>query len=267
MSKNKVGIADWASTSTKTVSPGNLRSDLPGAGRIKHFKKNWKILTRDPQILKICHSDGQNITMFISKWRVAFMQDWRLFTQTRSKGCPFFSSTSQNFSEICEVPVERKSSRISLPGLWSGACSENFYKTYENSNCMNEAFERSVDHLCRRHLSGRKLIRGNRDVMRHIGFHFTESGVCNKLSKLHFESLSSNSIPRDRNRLLHHESIPLFTKEGTDHFAMPKSIETITFRLKANDTSNRSSFFNSTSCSFSTLKVPIFTAPTNSRVS
>ena len=37
--------------------------------------------------------------------------------------------------------------RISLPVLWPGACSENFRKTNENSNCINETFERSVDHL------------------------------------------------------------------------------------------------------------------------
>ena len=37
--------------------------------------------------------------------------------------------------------------------LWPGACSENFHKTNEYSNCSNEKFERSVDQLSGRHRS------------------------------------------------------------------------------------------------------------------
>ena len=101
----------------------------------------------------------------------------------------------------------------------------------------------------------------------HIDFHITEPGVCYKLSKIRFEFFSSNSIPGERNRLAHCESILVFTKEGIAHFAIPGSVEPIRFHMKASDTTDRSSLFNSNGCSLSTLKAPIFTASANSKVS
>ena len=60
--------------------------------------------------------------------------------------------------------------------------SQNFFKTNQNSNCINETFKCSIDHLCGRHLSDGKLNSGNRDIKRHIDFHIAEPGVCNKPS-------------------------------------------------------------------------------------
>ena len=60
--------------------------------------------------------------------------------------------------------MARKSLRISLPVHWSEACSENFHKTNENSDCINETFEGTIDHLSGRHFSGWKLIRRNDDI-------------------------------------------------------------------------------------------------------
>ena len=37
----------------KIFFPQEQRSDLPVAGTLKHFLKNWKVLTSDPHILEI----------------------------------------------------------------------------------------------------------------------------------------------------------------------------------------------------------------------
>ena len=77
---------------------------------------------------------------------------------------------------------------VSLPVLWPGTCSENFHKNNENSDYISETFERSVDNLPGRYLSHGKLARGNYHVEGHIDFRIAESGVCNKLSKICFDS-------------------------------------------------------------------------------
>ena len=160
-----------------------------------------------------------------------------------------------------------KSLRVSLPVLWPGTWSENLHKTNENSDYISETFEFSVDNLPGRHLSHGKLARGNYDVEGHIDFRIAESGVCNKLSKICFESFSSDSISGCRNRLPQYDSVPSDTKESADHFAMPGSIKLIRCLIKANDSIDMSSFINSNSCSSSIFAVPIFATSINSRVS
>ena len=106
---------------------------------------------------------------------------------------------------------------------------------------------------------------GNHAVKGHIDFCIGESRVHNKLSKVGFESFSSESVSQCRNRFPHYDSTSAITKEGTDHFAVPGSIESIRCLIKANDSTDRSSFINSNKCSCSTFPVPIFTTSTNSR--
>lgn len=61
----------------------------------------------------------------------------RIFMQTRRKRCLFFRSTSQNFPEIWQVFLVGKFLWVSLPVLWPGTWSENFFITNQNSNCIN----------------------------------------------------------------------------------------------------------------------------------
>ena len=117
------------------------------------------------------------------------------------------------------------------------------------------------------HISHGKLARGNYDAEGHIGFRIAEPGVSNKLSEICFESFSSDSISGCRNRFPQYDSVPSDTKERTDHFAMPGSIESVRCLIKANDSIDRSFFINSNSCSSSSFAVPIFATSTNSRVS
>ena len=93
-------------------------------------------------------------------------------------------------------------------------------------------FECLRDNLSGFRLSDGKLIRGNNDIEEHFDFPTIESGVCSKLSKIHFESFSSNTIPVGRNRLPQDDSIPSFTKEETDDFAVPRSIESMRCYIK-----------------------------------
>ena len=100
----------------------------------------------------------------------------------------FFSCTSQNFLEKSKVSMAGKSLRVFLPVLRPGTCSENFHKTNENSYHISETFECLVDNLPGQHLSPGKLARGNYDVEGHIDVRIAESEVCDKLSRICFES-------------------------------------------------------------------------------
>lgn len=51
-SSNKAGFEACAASSTK-LFPQEQRSGLPVAGRLKNFQKNWKKLTRKPQVLEL----------------------------------------------------------------------------------------------------------------------------------------------------------------------------------------------------------------------
>ena len=55
---------------------------------------------------------------------------------SRSKGCRFFSYTSQNLPELSQITMAGKSLRVSLPVLWPGTCSKNIHKNNENSDCL-----------------------------------------------------------------------------------------------------------------------------------
>ena len=129
-----------------------------------------------------------------------------------------------------------------LPVIWPGACSKHFHNTNENSSCFNETFECLVDNLSGQNFYYGKHIRENHDVKGHIDFHITKSGVCHKRSKIWFESFSSNSIPGGRNRLLRHDSVPSFTKDEKEHFAMPRSSKPIRGHVKVNNPADRSFF-------------------------
>ena len=59
--------------------------------------------------------------------------------QPGSKGCIFFSYTSQNlpkFARNISDYLAGKSLRVSLPVLWPGTCSKNIHKNNENSDCL-----------------------------------------------------------------------------------------------------------------------------------
>ena len=198
--------------------------------------------------------------MFISKQRVAFKRDWR------PKGCLFFNSTSQNFTEMSQGSVEK--SPVYLPCFSDLRPAPIIFTKLMKIQIalMRRFIARLIIYLVGILVVGSSL---EEIVMSrgHIDFHITEPGVCYKLSKIRFEFFSSNSIPGERNRLAHCESILVFTKEGIAHFAIPGSVEPIRFHMKASDTTDRSSLFNSNGCSLSTLKAPIFTASANSKVS
>ena len=108
---------------------------------------------------------------------------------------PYFSVVLHKISLISKLSMARKYLRVSMPVLLSGACSENFHKTNENSDCINETFDYVVDNLPGRHLGYGKLARGNHQIR------IAESGVC-KLPKIYFESFSSDSISESRNGFL-----------------------------------------------------------------
>ena len=57
-----------------------------------------------------------------------------------------------------------KSLQVSPPALWPRTCSENFHKTNENFNSIDEMCECSIDNLHERHLTYEKFARGNHDV-------------------------------------------------------------------------------------------------------
>lgn len=162
---------------------------------------------------------NKNIPMLISKWRVAFKQNWK------PKGCLFFNINSQNFAEISQSSVEKKS-RIYLP------CFSNVQSApiiFTKLMKIQIALMRRFNVRLIIYLVGILVVGSSLEEMvmsrGYIDFHITKSGVCRKLSKIYFESFSSNSVPGGRNRLAQDDSIPSFTKEETYHFTLPRSAE------------------------------------------
>ena len=130
---------------------------------------------------------------------------------------------------------------------------------------FSETFECLIDNLPGQHLTYGKHDRGNQGI-EDFDFRISESRVCNNLSKICFQSFSSDSISWCRNRLPLYESIPSVTKKGIDYFAIPGSFEPIRCLIKANNSTHRLYFLNSNSCSSSTFAVPIFTMLASSKV-
>ena len=123
------------------------------------------------------------------------------FTQTRSKGCIFFSCTSQKFPEMSKIPMEAKSLRVSLLMLWPGTYSEDFHKTNENSDYISETFEYSVDNLPGQHLTGDSLqnIMLSRDtlifILQNLGFIINfQKSVLNPSHQIQFLSVEIDSL-------------------------------------------------------------------------
>ena len=190
-----------------------------------------------------------------------------LFMQVGLEGRILHRGSSQIIQEVCKDSLEVESLRVSLPVLRSGACPKDFHKAYENSNCINETSECLVDNIFRRHVINGKLIGGNYDGKGHIDFYIVTSRVCDKLSEVDSDTMSSNSILTSGNRLNHYDHISSFAEEGTNYSAMQRYIEPIRHFLKAVNSIDRSALVNSNSCSSSASSVPSFATPTNIRTS
>ena len=183
------------------------------------------------------------------------------------EGCILHRGSSQIIQEVCKGSLEGESLRVSLPVLRSGACPKDFHKAYENSNCINETSECSVDNIFRRHVINGKLIGGNYDGKGHIDFYIATSRVCDKLSEVDSDTMSSNSILRGGNRLNHYDHISSFAEEGTNYSAMQRYIEPIRRFLKGVNSIDRPALVDSNSDSSSASSVPSFAMPTNFRTS
>lgn len=88
--------------------------------------------------------------------------------------------------------------------LWPRACSENFHKTNEYSNCSNEKFEHSVDHLSGRHRtdgSSLEKITVSRDtltfILQRLGFlaEFQKS-IVNPSHQIQFLETETDSLSK-----------------------------------------------------------------------
>ena len=122
-------------------------------------------------------------------------------TQTRSKGCIFFSCTSQKFPEMSKISMQTKSLRVSLLMLWPGSYSEDFHKTNENSDYISETFEYSVDNLPGQNLTGDSLqnIMLSRDtlifILQNLGFVINfQKSVLNPSHRIQFLSVEIDSL-------------------------------------------------------------------------
>ena len=190
-----------------------------------------------------------------------------LFMQVGLEGRILHRGSSQIIQEVYKGSLEGESLRVSLPVLRSGACPKDFHKTYENSNCINETSECSVDNIFRRHVISGKLIGENYDGKGHIDFYIATSRVCDKLSEVDSDTMPSNSILSGGNRLNHYDHISSFAEEGTNYSAMQRYIEPIRRFLKAVNSTDRPALVNSNSYSSSISSVPSFATPTNFRTS
>ena len=65
----------------------------------------------------------------------------------RPEGCVVRDSYLEESSEVPSVSLERHSTRVCVPSLWSGGCSEAVHEGYEAGCCPSSARRHSSDHL------------------------------------------------------------------------------------------------------------------------
>ena len=149
--RNSSNVKKRCHSESGEISESVLKSNISGREKRLRLQASDKSEKTEPKYSLHSFQNGGSLTF------KGASSERRLFMQTRSKGCIFFSCTSQNFPEISKVSMAGKSLRVSLRVLWPGTCSENFHKTNENSDDISETFECSVDNLPGRHISHEKL--------------------------------------------------------------------------------------------------------------
>ena len=84
----------------------------------------------------------------------------RLAGKDRPEGCVFRDSYLEESPEVPSVSLERHTSRVCVPSLWSGCCSEAFHQGYEAGCCSSSARRYPSDHLLGRSAVHESIVGG-----------------------------------------------------------------------------------------------------------
>jgi len=188
----------------------------------------------------------------------------RLNVQTRSKKCILWRTTSPRVKKVCEVQMERKHLRVSVPVFRTRPSPLSVYKDYENPNFIAKKTECKDYNLLRRHAVVRSD--SNRDPRGSglIDFSITASGIYNKQRKVPISTSQRNRIFRVNGEF----SLNDFSSSrkqsksvaGTmQHFDRKSNCDTNAF-----NSTTRETLFLSPSCITRSFTAEIFTTISNS---
>ena len=100
------------------------------------------------------------------------------------KGCIFPSTISQKIQKICEVPVERKPVRVSVPMFWPIVSPQDIYKIDESTNFNFEKTLHTNNNLFRRYACDGEQLKGHSNGSRHFDSFTAKFRFSNQHSKI-----------------------------------------------------------------------------------
>ena len=100
--------------------------------------------------------------------------------------------TLQIAIQIRRVQVVGQPRRISLPLVWSGPSSKNFYKIIKNSNYSFETNKHSNNCLSGRCVADGAILTANFDSEGNADFYAAKFGICHKCGKVNSSASETN---------------------------------------------------------------------------
>ena len=138
----------------------------------------------------------------------------RLAGKDRPEGCVLRDSYLEESPEVPSVSLERHASRVCVPSLWPGGCSEGFHQGYEAGCCSSSARRYPSDHLLGRSAVHESIAGGPGAGYGNCALLPRESRVCCQFRQVMFRSNPAVGISRVSSQQSGYDSAPSRLQSG-----------------------------------------------------
>ena len=138
----------------------------------------------------------------------------RLAGKDRPEGCVLRDSYLEESPEVPLVSLERHTSRVCVPSLWPGGCSEAFHEGYEAGCCSSSARRYPSDHLLGRSAVHESIAGGPGTGYGNCALLARESRVCCQFRQVMFRSNPAVGISRVSSQQSGYGSAPSRLQSG-----------------------------------------------------
>ena len=132
----------------------------------------------------------------------------------RPEGCVLRDSYLEESPEVPSVSLERHTSRVCVPFLWSGGCSEAFHRGYEAGCCSSSARRYPSDHLLGRSAVHESIAGGPGAGYGNCALLAREFRVCCQFRKVMLRSNPADGISRVSSQQSGYDSAPSRLQSG-----------------------------------------------------
>ena len=138
----------------------------------------------------------------------------RLAGKDRPEGCVLRDSYLEESPEVPSVSLERHTSRVCVPSLWPGGCSEAFHLGYEAGCCSSSARRYPSDHLLGRSAVHESIAGGPGAGYGNCALLARESRVCCQFRQVMLRSNPAVGISRVSRQQSGYDSAPSRLQSG-----------------------------------------------------